>query len=100
MKYSHASLSNQQVRDAFFVVPDLADLYLLALGADNYCNFQAARKLMRAAGGELLLIGWPDGTTVTYGLDDRTTPIDLDTLVDTYRASATLSRILDPKAWS
>ena len=98
MKYPQGSLTDQQARDNFFVVPELDDIYTFALGADGYRSFQAYRQELRAAGGDLLLIGWPDGTTITFSKDDRTAPINLDTLADTYRASATLFRIGNPKA--
>ena len=70
----------------------------LALGANGYRSFRAHRQDLHAAGGDLLLIGWPDGTTITYSRDDRTAPLSLDTLADSYRASATLFRIGNPKA--
>ena len=98
MKHPQGSLTDQQVRNTFFVVPEIVPIYTLALGADGYRSFQAHRQHLRAAGGDLLLIGWPDGTTITYGRDDRTAPLNLDTLADTYRASATLLRIANPKA--
>ena len=101
MNYPQGTLTDQLVRTTFFVVPELPevlDFYALALGAAGYRQFQADRERMRAVGGELQLIGWPDGTTVTYSRDDRTAPIDLDTLAATYRASATLFRICNPKA--
>lgn len=97
MKYPQGSLTDQQARDTFFVVPELDDIYTLALGADGYHSFQACRQQLRAAGGDLLLIGWPDGTTITYSRADRTAPIHLDTLVDTYRASATFFRLSNPR---
>ena len=98
MKYPQGSLIDQQARDSFFVVPELDHIYTLALGADGYRSFKVYRQELRAAGGDLLLIGWPDGTTITYSRDDRTAPLSLDTLADTYRASATLFRIGNPKA--
>jgi hypothetical protein len=98
MKHPQGSLIDQQVRDTFFVVPEIASIYTLALGVYGYHSFQANRQRLRAAGGDLLLIGWPDGTTITYSRDDRTAPLNLDTLADTYRASATLFHIANPKA--
>lgn len=103
MNYPQGTLSAQQVRTTFFVVPELPgvlDFYTLVLGAEDYRQFQADRQRMHTVGGELLLIGWPDGTTVTYSRDDRTAPIDLDTLAATYGASATLYRIANSKASS
>ena len=98
MNHPQGTLTDQQARDTFFVVPELAPIYTLALGADGYSSFKAYRQALRAAGGDLLLIGWPDGTTITYSRDDRTAPLNLDTLADTYRASATLFHIANPKA--
>lgn len=98
MNHPQGTLTVQQARDTFFVVPALAPIYTFALGADGYRSFQACRQYLRAAGGDLLLIGWPDGTTITYSRDDRTAPLNPDTLADTYRASATLLRIANRKA--
>ncbi len=98
MKYPQGSLTDAQVRSTYFVVPQLAGVYRLALGSDGYRLFQHHSRRLHAAGGELLLIGWPDGTTITYGRDDRSAPIDLDTLANTYRASAALHRIMNHKA--
>lgn len=97
MKYPQASLTEQQVRDTFFVVPEMVGIYALALGADGDRQFQARRQDLRANGGDLLLIGWPDGTTITYSSADRNAPIHRDTLAETYRASATLFRLCNPK---
>jgi hypothetical protein len=93
MKYPHASLADQQVRDTYFIVPELGNIYALALGDSGYQAFKVNRECLRAAGGELVLIGWPDGTTITYGRDDRSAPIDLDNLAATYRASAAMFRV-------
>jgi len=98
MKRPQGSLTDAQVRSTYFVVPQLGSVYRLALGSGGYQQFQQHSERLHAAGGELLLIGWPDGTTITYGRDDRRTPIDLDTLASTYRASATLHRLMSPKA--
>ncbi len=93
MKWPHASLTDEQVRGTFFVPPELPFIYALALGEDGYRRFRAQRRDARLAGGDLLLIGWPDGTTITYLLRDRSDHIDLETLVQTYRASAAMHRI-------
>lgn len=98
MKHSQASLTDQQVRTTFFIVPESLGLYAFVLGQEGDRQFQVRRQNLRAAGGELLLIGWPDGTTITFSRDDRTAPIDLDTLAATYSASAALHRICNPKA--
>ena len=98
MKYPHASLSDQQVRTTFFIVPESLGLYAFFLGEEGYRQFQAHRQSLQAAGGELLLIGWPDGITITFSCDDCTASVDLDTLASTYRASVTLHRICNPKA--
>ena len=97
MKYPQGSLTDQQARDTFFVVPELDHIYTLALGADGYRSFKVYRQELRAAGGDLLLIGWPDGSTIAYCARSIASPIDLDTLVETYRASAAMHRIRHPE---
>lgn len=98
MKYPHASLTDQQVRDTYFIVPELGAFYALALGDSGYQAFKVNRKNLRATGGELVLIGWPDGTTITYSMGNRSDPIDLDNLAATYRASAAMFRVCSLKA--
>lgn len=92
MKWPHASLTDQQVRDTFFAAPEVGDIYAMALGSSGYQQFCKQRQAVRASGGELLLIGWPDGTTVTLQTANPT-DIDVETLVQTYRASAAMHRI-------
>lgn len=93
MTYPHASLTDKQIRETYFVVPEFKGLYALALGKKGYRTFKARRQNLRASGGDLLLIGWPDGTTIAYCARSIASPIDLDTLVETYRASAAMYRI-------
>lgn len=97
MKYPHASLTDQQVRDTFFVAPEIPGVYALALGKEGHRTFKARRQNLRASGGDLLLIGWPDGSTIAYCARSIASPIDLDTLVETYRASAAMHRIRHPE---
>ena len=93
MKWPHASLTDQQVRNTFFVVPEIDYLFGLVLGQDGYRQFKAQRQTVRIFGGDLLLIGWPDGTSITYHITDSAQGIDVETLVETYRASTALYRI-------
>ena len=93
MKWPPASLTDQQVRNTFFVVPEIDYLFRLVLGQDGYRQFKAQRQTARAFGGDLLLIGWPDGTTISYHMHDSSDGIDVETLVETYRASAAMYRI-------
>ena len=94
MKWPYASLTDQQVRNTFFVPPEFPHIYALALGDEGYCQFKAQRQDTRLSGGDLLLIGWPDGTTSTYLTTDATRAIDVETLVGTYRASAAMHRVI------
>lgn len=80
MKWPHASLTDQQAGAMFFVVPELGVEF--ALGHDAYRAFCVQRTRARSAGGELLIIGWPDGTT-----------LDVVNVVATYRASAAMYRV-------
>ena len=93
MKWPPASLTDQQVRNTFFVVPEIDYIYQLVLADSGFEQFKTQRKMARKFGGELLLIGWPDGTTITYHMHDSSDGIDVETLVETYRASAAMYRI-------
>ncbi len=93
MKWPHASLTDQQVRDTFFIAPEFGDIYAMVLGTEGYESFKAQRQNIRAMGGDLLMIGWPDGSTITYQAHTRSDAIDLETLVETYQASAAMYRI-------
>lgn len=92
MKYPYGQLSDQQARDTFFVVPDVPEFQRLALGNDAYRTFVERRTRARALGGDVLVIGWPDGTTITYRLMLRGVALDPETLAQNYQASAALHR--------
>lgn len=96
MKWPHATLTDQQVRETYFVVPEVGTIHALALGPTGYQRFREQRQLVRLSGGELLVIGWPDGTTVTLQIALANAAVDLDTLVQTYRASAAIYRATQP----
>ena len=97
MKWPRAALTAQQAKETFFVVPEIFNIYVFALGNMRYQQFRKSREVIRASGGELSLIGWPDGTTITYHQLDARNPIDLDNLVATYRASAAMHRVMKAK---
>lgn len=90
MNWPHASLTDQQARDTWFKAPDFS--IPLALGAARSREFLKARQRFRENGGELLVIGWPDGTTITFEWPDCSEPLDVEGIVATYRASAALYR--------
>lgn len=91
MKWPHASLTDQQAGATFFVVPELGIAF--ALGCNGYKNFCAQRTCARSDGGELQMIGWPDGTTITYHRQDASLALNADDVVATYRARAAMYRI-------
>jgi hypothetical protein len=93
MKWPPASLTDLQARNTLFVVPEIDYICQLALGDSGFEQFKTQRKMARKFGGELLLIGWPDGTTITYHMHDSGDGFDVETLVETYRASAAMHRI-------
>lgn len=95
MKWHHGALTDQLARTTFFKVPDLG--VKNSQGTNGFEQFDLHRRLIRATGGDLLLIGWPDGTTITYHQLDVSNRIDLDTLVATYRASAAMHRVMNAK---
>jgi hypothetical protein len=90
VKWPYASLTDQQVRTTYFIPPDIFNIYALALGEEGYERFCSRREMIRARGGDLLLIGWPDGTSITYATVNARDPISVETLVETYRASAAM----------
>lgn len=98
MKYPQGSLTDQQVQETWFLLPEISLIYEVVLGENGYVHFKRDRQTIRTAGGELDLIGWPDMTFVTYHRPDGSELIDLDDLCDTYRASATLHRIMKVKS--
>lgn len=91
MKWPRASLTDQQAGAMFFVVPELGVEF--ALGRDGYKNFCVQRTRARSLGGELLMFGWPDGTTITYHRLDASQALDVANVVATYRASAAMYRV-------
>lgn len=93
MKWPYACLTDQQVRDTYFVPPEIFNTYALALGEEGYTQFCRQREMLRMSGGDVLLIGWPDGTTITYATENAFDPISVETLVETYRASAAMYRV-------
>lgn len=64
MTYPHGTLTPDQISRTFFVVPTLGIEFLF--GPDGFAAFAARRQLIRDNGSDLVLIGWPDGTTVEY----------------------------------
>jgi hypothetical protein len=93
MNYPHGKLTEKQIRATWFKVPE----QLLGFAFDNEfieC-LRAARALTESCGGALFVIAWPDGTTITYHMADRTEPMDLENLVRTYKAAAALSRAME-----
>ena len=96
MKYPQGSLTDQQARDTFFVVPELDHIYTLALGANGYRSFRAHRQDLHAAGGDLLLIGC--GTRMAMVPRDLRTALRADGIViepmDTGAAARTYNVLL------
>lgn len=64
MTQPDGTLTPDQIGSTSFAVPTLGIEFLY--GPDAFAAFAARRKLIRDTGGDLLLIGWPDGTTVEY----------------------------------
>lgn len=83
MIYPHGNLTPEQIRTTFFVVPTLGIEFLV--GPDGFTAFAARRKLICDTGGDLLLIGWPDGTTVEYSRPKPKQEFDADDLAAFYQ---------------
>lgn len=83
MMCPHGNLTPAQIRTTFFVVPALG--IQLAYGQKFFCGFATQKEALQAMGGDLLLIGWPDGTTVQYSRPIENLPIDAEDLAGMYR---------------
>jgi len=93
VRYPHGKLTDEQIRTIYFAVPD--ELLGFAFDAESIWRFKAARALTESCGGSLYMIGWPDGTTITYHMADRNEPMDLENLARTYKAAAALSGAME-----
>lgn len=67
--------------------------YVLDLAGDGYPEFQKHHSSILAAGGEMLLIGCPDGKTVRLRVTRKLSLIDIAQLVSQHRARAVMHRI-------
>lgn len=84
------TLTAEQIATQYFVVPYL--LITLAFDRESCIEFGLLRRKIEATGGELLMIGWPDGTTMTYQRHHRGDPIDIACITEVYQASAAMRR--------
>lgn len=69
--------------------------YVLDLAGDGYPEFQKHRSAILAAGGEMLLIGCPDGKTVRLRVTRKLSPTAIAQLVSQHRARAVMYRITE-----
>ena len=83
-------LSDEEVQSTFFIVPPFAVGFVF--GKANHKRFLAAHRTLARSGGDLLVIGWPDGTTMTYEALMAGDPIDLDCITEIYKATQALNR--------
>lgn len=71
----------------------ISTTYVLDLAGDGYPEFQKHRSSILAAGGEMLLIGCPGGTTVLLRVTRKLSQTDIAQLVSQRRARAAMHRI-------
>lgn len=85
-------LTDEQIATQYFVVPYI----LMGWAFDSkFCQaFDVNRRAIREAGGELLMIGWPDGTTMTYECLKRGDPIDIECISEIYKATACMKEVM------
>ena len=95
MNYSHGRLTSQQVTETFFIVPDLS--IILCYGSSYFDTFRKKRRIARATGGELNMIGWPDGSTITLARTNSSDPLDSDNLLALYRLNASFNGVIRKK---
>ena len=88
------SLSDDQIRTTFFVVPIFS--FALVFPPAVLSDFYRARAAISALGGELIMIGWPDGSTITYTRLTAGDMIDVECIAETYKASAAMARVMSP----
>ena len=88
------TLTDAEIRTQFFEVPPL--FHSPILDSHGRAEFGARRLQIEATGGQLLMIGWPDGTTITYHRLLRGDPIDRDCIAGVYKASAAMKRVFTP----
>lgn len=67
--------------------------YVLDLAGDGYPEFLKHRSSILGAGGEMLLIGCPDGGTVRLRVTRKLSPTDIAQLVSQHHARAVMYRI-------
>lgn len=84
-------LTDEQIATQYFVVPYI----LMGWAFDTeFCqNFAVNRRVIRDAGGELLMIGWPDGTTMTYECLKLGDLIDIECIREIYKATACMKEV-------
>jgi hypothetical protein len=90
VKHPYGTLTPDLVRSTYFAVP--SSFVPVALGAEGAKEFQEHRDRIQLAGGDLQLIGWPDGTTIAYEQLVRGLPLDKAFLESLYMANALIRR--------
>lgn len=85
-------LTDEQIATQYFLVPPI--LMRLAFDEDTCKQFGAWRRQIQATGGELYMIGWPDGTTMTYQAHQRGDLIDIECITEIYKAAACLKAVM------
>ncbi len=85
-------LTEEQIATQFFQVP----LFCvgLVLNEEGEANFFAEYHRIRREGGELMMIGWPDGTTITYHRLVRGDPIDIECITAVYKTSVAMEKVI------
>ena len=95
MKYSFGQLTDEQIKTTFFDVPDLGIGF--AFGGDFLAKVQRQRRKAQRNGRTFRVLAWPDGTTLSVEVDDRTQPLDAQKLIALYRGHHAAAQVLD--AW-
>jgi hypothetical protein len=67
--------------------------YVLDMAGDGYPEFQKHRKTILSVGGEMLLIGCPEGKSVGLRITRKLLPTHINQLVTQHRARAVMYRI-------
>lgn len=86
MKYPYEQLSDQQVKENFFKASD--EVAAILFGDTLMLEIECERKQVRAQGGELDFVAWPDKLIFTHKRLDKNKDIDLDQLLIEYRIIA------------
>ena len=94
MNQRNRQLTDAEIRASFFIVPLIGIVIFFGGSAKARMDFFARRNQIEETGGELLVIGWPERTTISYHRLHQSNPLDIDCIVETYKISVAMKKVL------